>query len=138
MSAVDFFWFSVEEKLTKLNGKDRMWRLEFFIAPEYGHLPGSWCISLYLLESSPSTWIDSRLIIPEAIPPSTGHNSDHENSSVSASSIFQLPSITSKSRPIELRLQSIQQLRAPRGRMPPNRVTVMLQDTLLGTNLQYG
>jgi hypothetical protein len=86
--------FLVEEKLTTLNGKDRMWRLEFFIAPDHGPRPGSWCISLYILESSPSTWIDSRLIIPEAKPPSTDHHSDHENSPVSASSIFQLPSTT--------------------------------------------
>ena len=119
--------------------KDRMWRLEFSIAPEHGYhnrcRPGSWCISLYLLESSPPTWIDSRLIIPEAMPPSTDHHSDH---SVSASSRFQLPSIASKTRPIELRLQSNELLEASRSGWPPNRVIVMLQDNLMGANLQYG
>ena len=134
-----FFWFLLEEKLTKLNGKDRMWTLEFSIIPEHGYhhgcRPGSWCISLYLLESSPPTWIDSRLIIPEAIPPSTDQ-SDHVNSSASASSRFQLPSITSKSGPIELRLQSTEPLEA--SRRPPNRAIIMLQDSLMGANLQYG
>ena len=140
MSVVFCSW--LKKKLIKLDGKDRMWRLEFSIAPEHGYnhrcRPGSWCISLYLLESSPPTWIDSRLIIPEAIPPSTDHHSDHGNSPAAASSRFQLPSIASKSKPIELRLESSEQLEASRSGYPPNRAIVMLQDSLMGANLQYG
>ena len=120
-----------------------MWRLEFSIAPEHGYhprcRPGSWCVSLYLIESSPPTWIDSRLIIPEAIPPSTDPHSDHVNSSAPTSSRFQLPSIASKSKPIELRLESSEQLEASRSAwQSPNRVVVMLQDNSMGANLQYG
>lgn len=134
-----FFLGSVEDKLTKLNGKDRMWRLEFSIASEYGYpfysCPGSWYISLYLLESSPPTCIDCSLIIPEAITPSTNHRSDHVNSSVSASSRIQLPPIVSNSRPIEMRLQSTQ-LDALRSRWPlPNCVIFILQDSLTGDKL---
>jgi len=122
--------------------RNRLWRLEFSIVPEHGYhrrcRPGSWCISLYLLESSPPTWIDSRLIIPEAIQPSNDHHSDHVNSSVSALSRFQLPFISSKSKPIELRLKSRKQLEASRrSGWYSNRVIVMLQDSQRGANLQY-
>lgn len=88
--------------------RNRMWGLEFFIAPE-----NSWCVALSLLETSPPTWINARLIIPEAIPPST------------------------KPKPIELKLRSNAhqgQLQAPRR----NKIEVMLQDSSMGANLQYG
>ena len=136
-------FFLAGEKLTKFNRKDRMWRLEFSIAPEHGYhrhrcRPGSWCISLFLLESSPSTWIDSRLIIPEAIPPSTDHPSDHVNSSASASPQFQPPSTASICKAIELRLgSSRRQLEASRSGRPPKRILVKLQDGSKGANLQY-
>lgn len=52
----------------------RMWRLQFAITAGSNssgpRRPGSWCISLALLENSPPTWIDSRLIIPEPSPTS--------------------------------------------------------------------
>ena len=117
-----------------------MWRLEFLIAPENGFdscRPGSWCISLSLLETSPPTWIDSRLIIPEATPPSADHHSDQPKTPLSASSRFKLPSSTPKSA-IELRLQPRYELEAPRRGHPPRRIVTMLQDSLMGANLQYG
>ncbi|KAF8990862.1 hypothetical protein BDQ17DRAFT_1333196 [Cyathus striatus] len=64
----------------------RMWKLEFFIVPPPSsftlhefftshppssstvHRVGSWCISLSLIENSPPTWVDSRLLIPEPPP----------------------------------------------------------------------
>jgi hypothetical protein len=50
-----------------------MWRLSFFLAPDSGstNQPSrSWCISLSLLETSPSIFLDSYLVISEAkIPP---------------------------------------------------------------------
>jgi len=93
--------------------RNRMWRLEFFIAPENGVHPGSWGVALSLLETSPPAWLNSRLVIPEAIPPST------------------------KPKPIEVKLRSNShqgQLQAPRR----NNIQVMLQDSLMGSNLQYG
>ena len=126
----------LKKKLKSLNGKDRMWRLEFSIASEHGHhprcRPGSWCISLYLLESSPPARIDSRLIIPEAMPPSTDQHSDHLISSVS-----ELSSRIQPNRSIELRLKSGNLLEASKGGGRPNRIIVMLQDNL-GASLQYG
>jgi hypothetical protein len=136
--ALLLFWFLV---LIKIHGIDRMWRLEFLIVSETGldhYLPGSWCIALSLLETSPPTWIDSRLIIPQATSPSSDHHSDHGNTPVSASSRFKLPSNTSKPKPIELRLQSNKQLETSRKGVPPNRIMVMLQDSSMGANLQYG
>ncbi|KAF8816013.1 hypothetical protein BYT27DRAFT_7185741 [Phlegmacium glaucopus] len=122
--------------------RNRMWRLEFSIAPENGYdgcRPGSWCISLSLLETSPPTWIDSRIIIPEATPPSADHSSDHLNPPLSASSRFKLPSNASKPKPaIELKLESSEQLEAPRKGQSPKRIIVTLQDSLSGASLQYG
>lgn len=116
-----------------------MWKLEFLIAPENGYdkcRPGSWCISLSLLETSPPTWIDSRIIIPEATPPSADHHSD---SPPSASPRFKLHSKSLKPKPaIELRLESNEQLEAPRKGQSPKRIIVTLQDSLMGANLQYG
>ena len=118
-----------------------MWRLEFSIAPDKGYgecRPGSWCISLSLLETSPPTWIDSRLIIPEATSPLADHSSDYSNPPPSASSLFRLPATASKPKPaIELRLQSSEQLEAPRKGQSPKRIIVMLQESLMGANLQY-
>lgn len=90
--------------------RNRMWRLEFFITPENGVHPGSWGVALSLLETSPPAWLNSRLVIPEAMPPST------------------------KPKPIELKLRSNAQLEAPRR----NNIQVMLQDSLMGSKLQYG
>ena len=129
------FWF------LKIHGVDRMWRLEFLIVPETGldhYRPGSWCIALSLLETSPPTWIDSRLIIPEATSPPSDKHSDHGNTPVSASSRFKLPSNASKAKPIELRLQAKRQLETSRKGLPSNRILAMLQDSLMGANLQYG
>ncbi|XP_006460566.1 hypothetical protein AGABI2DRAFT_203651 [Agaricus bisporus var. bisporus H97] len=49
--------------------RGRMWQLRFFVEPEdsraQGRRPGSWCVSLSLMEHSPPTWIDSQLLIAE-------------------------------------------------------------------------
>lgn len=122
--------------------RNRMWRLEFSIAPENGYdkcRPGSWCISLSLLDTSPPTWIDSRLIIPEATPPSPDHHSDHLSPPLSTSSLFKLPSNALKLKPaIELRLQSVEQLEAARKGQSAKSVIITLQDSLMGAHLQYG
>jgi len=50
-----------------------MWQLSFFVAPDSGSASQpsrSWCISLSLLETSPSIFLESYLVISEAkIPP---------------------------------------------------------------------
>jgi hypothetical protein len=48
--------------------RNRMWRLSFNVTTQEqrrpGLQPGAWYVSLSLLENSPPTWIDSRLLIP--------------------------------------------------------------------------
>ncbi|KAF5374634.1 hypothetical protein D9615_008916 [Tricholomella constricta] len=110
----------------------RMWRLEFSIvqAAQYkGPRQGSWCISLSLLEHSPPTWIDSRLIIPEPI----SHSAD------SPSSPSLLDRVRARPKPkqtIVMRLKSQAQLVAP-----PNKqctaIVVSLEDNMAGSSLQY-
>ena len=50
-----------------------MWRLSFFVAPDSGTISQpsrSWCISLSLLETSPSIVLESYLVVSKAkIPP---------------------------------------------------------------------
>ncbi|CAK5267656.1 unnamed protein product [Mycena citricolor] len=52
--------------------RSRMWRLAFYVSPHENRRPGmppsgTWYVTLGLLEHSPPSWIDSRLLIP---PPS--------------------------------------------------------------------
>ncbi|KAG7447481.1 uncharacterized protein BT62DRAFT_777315 [Guyanagaster necrorhizus] len=45
-----------------------LWLLSFFVMPQYkpgSPRRGSWCVGLSLMESSPPTWVDSRLIIQD-------------------------------------------------------------------------
>ncbi|KAF8216596.1 hypothetical protein K438DRAFT_1914479 [Mycena galopus ATCC 62051] len=48
--------------------RNRMWRLSFNVSTQDRRRdyppPGTWYISLSLLENSPPTWIDSRLLVP--------------------------------------------------------------------------
>ncbi|KAK0446087.1 hypothetical protein EV421DRAFT_247945 [Armillaria borealis] len=46
----------------------RLWRLSFFVSSQdrpRSPRRGSWCVGLSLMESSPPTWVDSRLIIQD-------------------------------------------------------------------------
>ncbi|KAG5641831.1 hypothetical protein DXG03_004134 [Asterophora parasitica] len=110
----------------------RMWRLEFSIvqtAQHHGPRQGSWCISLSLLEHSPPTWIDSRLIIPEAAPLIA--------ESPSSPSLLDRVKARPKPKPtIVLRLKSSAQLVAPPSRQATSLV-VSLEDSMMGSSLQY-
>ncbi|KAK0485012.1 hypothetical protein IW261DRAFT_872601 [Armillaria novae-zelandiae] len=46
----------------------RMWRLSFFVSAQNrprSPRRGSWCVGLSLMDSSPPTWVDSRLVIQD-------------------------------------------------------------------------
>jgi hypothetical protein len=128
--------------LNSLKCTARMWQLTFSIAQDSSRergapRPGSWCISLSLLENSPPTWVDSRLIIPEPI--------------LSASSLPASPCSTSlldraktkwKPKPtITIRLKPPQQLAPPplgrHNHQQTTSVVVPLEDSLMGSSLQY-
>ncbi|KAJ3561838.1 hypothetical protein NP233_g9949 [Leucocoprinus birnbaumii] len=102
----------------------RMWKLAFFVVPENGDArsgrrPGSWCVSLSLMEHSPPTWVDSRVLIADPYQPAT---------------------TKSKPKPtISMRLKSPRPLTAPpyRGADGVTEVMVTFEDNLMASSLQY-
>ncbi|KAJ7116084.1 hypothetical protein C8R44DRAFT_628446 [Mycena epipterygia] len=99
--------------------RGRMWRLSFNVATQEHrrpHLPppGAWYVSLSLLENSPPTWVDSRLLVPA--PPESAMEAP--SGPGFASGLFG----AGKPRPrptLSVRLKATEQLRAP-GRGPGN------------------
>jgi hypothetical protein len=133
---------------------DRLWRLSLFIIPDdvwYGPPPGSWCVSLSLLEPSPPTWFNSRLYIREP----GGGNVSHTKSSGTepqpqpidllgptptldytfSSQIPPLPAHLTKDN--FLILNSKQMLEAPRNGIPATKILVSMNDSLAFASLQY-
>jgi hypothetical protein len=118
----------------------RLWRLSFFVASARHHnqlTPGSWHISLTLLEHSPPTWIDSRLVIDEPAQPLSSPPSDLTD--------FESPTTPSsrrksKEKPkptISYRLKSqfTQLIASPEHAQ--NEIRVSLDDSMMGSGLQY-
>jgi hypothetical protein len=125
-----------------------MWCLSFAIATDTpkrtGVKPGSWCITLSLLEHSPPTWIDSRLLIEEPRrPPSPKKLLDDLPSPLS---IFGQNAKLKPKPTISLRLKTGNaQLIAPSESTssfmsqcdPQNEISVSLDDSMMGAGLQY-
>ena len=134
---------------------DRLWRLSLFIIPDdvwYGPPPGSWCVSLSLLEPSPPTWFNSRLYICEPgggnvshiKSPGTEHHQpqpidllgptptlDHTFSS-------QIPPLPAHLKENNvLILNSKQMLEAPRNGIPATKIVVSMDDSPAFASLQY-
>ncbi|KAJ7782042.1 hypothetical protein DFH07DRAFT_792413 [Mycena maculata] len=92
--------------------RGRMWRLGFHISTQEHRRgpplpPGTWYASLMLLENSPPTWIDSRLLVPA--PPETATVPPSDPGF--ASGLFG----TGKARPrptLSVRLKATEQLRS--------------------------
>ena len=131
----------------------RLWRLSLFIIPDevwYGPPPGSWCVSLSLLEPSPPTWFNSRLYICEpgggnvshTKSPGTEHQQqpidllgptptlDHTFSS-------QIPPLPAYLKNNVLILNSKQMLEAPRNGIPATKIVVSMDDSPAFASLQY-
>ncbi|KAJ6591481.1 hypothetical protein DFH09DRAFT_1358068 [Mycena vulgaris] len=121
--------------------RGRIWSLSFNVSPQrpqYGLPPtGTWYAALSLLENSPPTWIDSRLLVPappeSAMEPPSGPGF--------ASGLFG-PGKPRARPTLSARMKAAEQLRAPRQGLPPhrNRIIVLLDgadgDVGLG-GLQY-
>lgn len=136
----------------------RMWRLAFFIAPEPRRYRtsveprvGSWCISLSLIETSPPTYVQARLLIPEAKSPSVNLETPESpgsstNDPPSSSPFFRLPKSLSYSEPnsknaISILLKSNEQIEAATGsrrNSAGKSIVVSLEESTMGANLQYG
>ncbi|KAJ7504306.1 hypothetical protein B0H11DRAFT_1710234 [Mycena galericulata] len=116
--------------------RGRMWRLSFSVSTQerlhHPH-PGTWYVSLSLLENSPPTWVDSRLLIAAPHEPNAGAGTDAKQP-VGTRDIYG----AGKARPrptLSLRLRANQQLRARRGGHG-NEIVVPLDGAELG-GLQY-
>ncbi|KAF7977951.1 hypothetical protein HWV62_11794 [Athelia sp. TMB] len=121
--------------------KGRLWRLAFSIAPST-----KWTVSLAILEHSPATWIDSRLLIEE--PPqyvtagaATGAMSwfsrpkSPEGSPDEAANVLRRPKST-----ISLRMKTArEQLTAPTLRYPypGGEIVVEFEESITAASLQY-
>ncbi|GLB38069.1 hypothetical protein LshimejAT787_0411200 [Lyophyllum shimeji] len=121
----------------------RMWRLEFSVvekAQHNGPRQGSWCISLSLLENSPPTWVDSRLIIPEPTP-TTVESPPQPSTSPASPSLLDRVKAQPKPKPtIVIRLKSSQQLVTPSAYQSHREcaaIVVSLEDSMMGSSLQY-
>ncbi|SJL10017.1 uncharacterized protein ARMOST_13399 [Armillaria ostoyae] len=105
----------------------RMWRLSFFVSSQDRHRSprrGSWCVGLSLMESSPPTWVDSRLIIQDQPVQDV---KDEEQSK-------QKPTISLK-------------IKSPGELVPMNafahvnqtkQIVVSLEESIMGQTLQFG
>jgi len=132
---------------------DRVWRLCLLIIPDdvwYGPPPGSWCISLSLLEPSLPTWFHSRLYLRE---PGAGTESN-TNSSGPASQpqpidllsstptlghtfSSQIPPLPHPQKPTALILSSKQMMEATRNGVPATKIIVSMDDSQAFASLQY-
>ncbi|KAG6829359.1 hypothetical protein H0H87_011694 [Tephrocybe sp. NHM501043] len=146
----------------------RMWRLEFSIASPSttsssrsprGPRTGSWCLSLSILEHSPPTYVDSRLLIPEPVLPSSSYPQPassppdpHPHPQSLMDRLRTVPPPPTPKSPISIRLSSPSQLVAPapsptrrerriqgRGRDKDavEKIEVALEDSAMGASLQY-
>ncbi|KAF9486995.1 hypothetical protein BDN71DRAFT_1485397 [Pleurotus eryngii] len=132
--------------------RSRIWRLAFRVMPsqepaEKYHTrslrPGTWCVTLALLEHSPPTWIDSRLLIADSGDPFDDSllDSTPPTTPSGSPSLTSLPFSASPSSPtrkpkptISLRLKCSEQL-IPATAQPV--IVAPLEDSLMGASLQY-
>ncbi|ESK86122.1 hypothetical protein Moror_9312 [Moniliophthora roreri MCA 2997] len=137
--------------------RGRMWKLAFCVSQKdhvHHTIPrtGTWYIQLSLLENSPPTWIDSRILIPDAslnVPP-PGDSSlldidsqPSPSTPVPASTSFfgSLAGRASQPKPkptISLRLQARDQLSAAnKSSFHQSSIHVPLENSLMANSLQY-
>ncbi|KAI0785746.1 hypothetical protein C8Q75DRAFT_722319 [Abortiporus biennis] len=123
--------------------RGRIWEFKFLVLEKNdtigGRLcqSGSWLINLSLLEHSPPTWIDSRLIIEDSRGGYTSPVTENHSPTTPTSPSAETPS---KLRPtISLRLKSgAEQLAPPQSTYQSRReIVASLDDSLMGKSLQY-
>jgi len=122
----------------------------FFVAPEPrasgDPRVGSWCLSLSLLESSPPTYLQARLIIIEAKPITLLESTPYPPPSNPTPSVSPFWLVSGRNPNPNSNLAKFvdlstnqEQLEAGTGRRNPGRsVVVCLDDSVVGPNFQYG
>ena len=131
----------VMRAVTHRRCKGRLWRLSFFIGTS-----SKWFLGLYILEHSPPTWVDSRLIIdePPPLPPtsSTPAPSLIDAPIPSTSHTPQRGRLTKPKPSISMRLRPAHELYPIRNEKPSSAsdmfgISVALDDNSLASSLQY-
>ncbi|KAF9555361.1 hypothetical protein CPC08DRAFT_642960 [Agrocybe pediades] len=125
--------------------RSRLWKLLFFVTTEPRTIgskevnAGSWCISLSLLEISPPTYLQARLLVLEADEPTTTAPSNPTSPTSSPFwSVAGRTAPTSTTKFIDLSSNQ-EQLEPGTGRRNSGRsVMVCLDDSVIGPNFQYG
>ncbi|KAJ3754496.1 hypothetical protein EV360DRAFT_86783 [Lentinula raphanica] len=124
----------------------RLWRLALCVADRRrsrhrGPTPGGWCIVLSLLENSPPTWIDSRLVIPDVSSNTNAQKSEPASEQAQPPSMFSgIMGERSRKDAINIRIQSKAELCPPPIRPNHNRQTeiVIPLDTVpLALSIQH-
>ena len=130
---------------------DRLWRLSLSITPDdvwFGPPPGSWCVSLSLLEPSPPTWFNSRLYIREPSGVTVSHinssGTEHQPDLLAPTPTTldhtfssQIPPPAHLKKHNVLILNSKQMLEAPRNGVPATKIVVSMDDSPAFASLQY-
>jgi len=121
----------------------RIWNLRFYVKKnDDTHQPGPWAVMIHIVEQSPPTHLDARIVIkePEKEHPSPAPATPLPNG-ILASLLTSPSSSSSKSNPpIEFRLKTSTELTAVKtGRRPEHsqRVRALLTDNAQGNSLQY-
>ncbi|KAF8809749.1 hypothetical protein BYT27DRAFT_7187618 [Phlegmacium glaucopus] len=135
--------------------RNRLWRLGLLIIPDdvwYGPPPGSWCVSLSLLEPSPPTWFNSRLYLrePGAGIESSGPESQPQPIDLLSSTptLDHTHTFSSQIPPpppppphlknsAALIMSSKQLMEAPRNGVPATKIVVSMDDSQAFASLQY-
>ena len=122
----------------------------------FGPPPGSWCVSLSLLEPSPPTWFNSHLYICEPVGGTVSHTNfsglgtEHQpqlidllaptptlDHNFSSSQIPPPPPPAHLQKHNALILNSKQMLEAPRNGIPATKIIVSMDDSPAFASLQY-
>ena len=133
---------------------DRLWRLSLLIIPDgvwYGPPPGSWCVSLSLLEPSPPTWVNSCLYLRG--PGSRTESNTNPSGTEPQPQPVDLPSSTSTlhhavssqipapsphlNKHNALILISKQMMEAPRNGIPATKIIISMDNSPAFASLQY-
>ena len=117
----------------------RIWCLRFYVKKNDSHQPGPWAVMIKMMEQSPPTHLDARIVIkePEKEPPTPPPAGPPPNGLLA--SLF--PSLPRPNPPIEFRLKTnCGELTAVRaGRRPDSgqKVQALFTDCAQGNSLQY-
>lgn len=122
----------------------RLWLLRFIVVKQndrrtgfHYQLPGTWAVTLSLLEHSPPTAIDSRLLIEEPQDSDRALSEHLRDSSTPSTPTSSRSGRTTPKPTISLRLKSSSHLAPRQGHNHGDTIVVPLSESLMANSLQY-